>query len=413
MKLLSIETSCDETAVAVLEASGDMNKLAFTVLGNALYSQAQKHAVYGGVFPSLAKREHAVNLVPLLDLALKDAHLGSLEERRLTREDQAFLAGLLVREPELLQAIVRYAETHGKPVVDAIAVTTGPGLEPALWVGINFARALSYLWNLPIIPVNHLEGHVIASAVTSSDAGRESYTVQELAFPILGLILSGGHTEFVYAHAWGEYEVLGATRDDSIGEAFDKVARLVGIPYPGGAGLSALAEKGRQAPSLITTPHHRETAPLPRPMIASDDLDFSFSGLKTAVLYRVRDAGTLSDKDQEQLAAAFEEAVVDVLLAKTERALSQHTAHTFLIGGGVSANTYIRKRMQALFDRRGDVTLRLPARGLSTDNAIMIGMAGYVAHLRGVQTYTGTDDLVAMGTMRMGEDRPHVRNNPH
>lgn len=401
MKLLAIETSCDETAVAVVDARGDLQHLSFTVLGNALYSQAHKHAAYGGVFPNLAKREHATNLVPLLDTALSGAHMSTLEDRVISAREKTFLRELLRREPELEDALLKYVRMHGKPPVDAIAVTAGPGLEPALWVGINFARALSYLWQLPILPVNHLEGHVIASAVSTDDAHPESYVSHELAFPVLGLIISGGHTEFVYASAWGAYSVVGATRDDSVGEAFDKVARLLGIPYPGGAGLAALAERGRQSPSRIMTPQSTGKNALPRPMRDTDDLDFSFSGLKTAVLYRVRDSGMLTDHDREALAAAFEEAVVDVLLVKTERALSHHPTRTFLIGGGVSANTYIRKRMQALFERRNDAVLRLPARGLSTDNAVMIGMAGYVMHLRGAPTYTGADMLAASGTLRM------------
>lgn len=404
MKLLAIETSCDETAVAIVDAHGDMEHLSFSVLGNALYSQAQKHAAYGGVFPNLAKREHAANLVPLLDTALTEAHCAVLTERHITRDEHTFLEKLLVREPELYRSIVRYMASHDKPPVDVIAVTTGPGLEPALWVGINFARALSYLWNLPILPVNHLEGHMIASAVNAANDQR-SYTIDTLSFPVLGLILSGGHTEFMYARTWGDYTELGSTRDDSIGEAFDKVARLLGVPYPGGPGLSALAEKGRQRPSLVMTPHKREHNPLPRPMINSHDLDFSFSGLKTAVLYRTRDMGDMNDTDRESLAAAFEEAVVDVLLAKTEHALEQHAARTFLIGGGVSANTYIRKRMETLFARRGDVVLRLPARGLSTDNAVMIGMAGYLMHLRNTPTQSGTDDITASGTMRLSTSR--------
>jgi len=400
MRLLSIETSCDETAVAIVDAQGAIDDLAFTIRGNALYSQAQKHAAYGGVYPNLAKREHAMNLVPLLDAALSEARLSVLEDQTITHGQIEYLQKLLKREEGLCVALLRYAKEHRAPPVDAIAVTRGPGLEPALWVGINFARALSYLWNLPILPVNHLEGHIIASAVSQRE-GTNDYVAQKLTFPVLGLILSGGHTEFVYAPTWGDYRVVGSTRDDSIGEAFDKVARLAGLPYPGGPGLSALAQKGRTAPLAHKTPVPAYAKLLPRPMLQSGDLDFSFSGLKTAALYYVKDKGELSDSDRQLLAAGFEEAVTDVLLAKTKLALSLHPTKTFLIGGGVSANTYIREHMERFFEKEADVELRLPARGLSTDNAVMIGMAGYLMHLRNTPTFTGTDELIADGTLRM------------
>jgi len=300
MKLLAIETSCDETAVAVLEAEGTPESATFRVCGNALYSQAAKHSAFGGVYPSLAKREHAENLVPLIHTALTEARLRNDEPQRLSSADTAFLRDLLVREEALARALIQYTREHGAPQVDAIAVTQGPGLEPALWVGINFARALAHLWNLPIIPVNHLEGHIIASAVRT--AGERHYRIEAIAFPILGLILSGGHTEFVHATSWGEYRVIGATRDDSIGEAFDKVARLLGLPYPGGPALSACAEKAR-ARMRAHLPGAVKMKPFPRPMLRSPDLDFSFSGLKTAVLYFVRDQTELSEELCNTIAA--------------------------------------------------------------------------------------------------------------
>jgi N6-L-threonylcarbamoyladenine synthase len=402
MRLLAIETSCDETAVAVVDAQGSAENLSYSVRGNALYSQAQKHAAYGGVYPNLAKREHAINLVPLLDAALSEARLSTLADQTISKEQMHFLQTLLQREEGLCIALIRYAKEHSAPAVDAIAVTQGPGLEPALWVGINFARALSYLWNVPILPVNHLEGHIIASAVSLREGSTNEYVAGTLDFPVLGLILSGGHTEFVHATTWGDYAVVGSTRDDSIGEAFDKVARLVGVPYPGGPALSALAKKGRSNPALRTMSAPAYAKLLPRPMMQSGDLDFSFSGLKTAALYYVRDKGEMTESDQHMLAAAFEESVKDVLIAKTKLALTLYPSKTFLIGGGVSANTYIREHMQQLFEKETGVQLRLPALGLSTDNAVMIGMAGYLMHLRNAPTLTGTDMLTADGTLKMG-----------
>lgn len=403
MKLLSIETSCDETAVSILEATGSAENAVFTVRGDALYSQASKHAQYGGVFPSLAKREHAANLVPLLDRALIESGDREIASQTLSEEVQTFLKTLLVREEELYDALLQYLSRVKRPAIDAIAVTYGPGLEPALWVGVNFARALATIWNLPIIPVNHLEGHIVASAVTRSIVVQGKYAMNTTPFPALCLVLSGGHTEFIYASAWGSYQVVGQTRDDSVGEAFDKVARLLGIPYPGGPGLSGLARKYRIATATRpVTPGH-VAHKLPRPMAKTDDLDFSFSGLKTAVLYWVRDLGELTDDMRAQVATEFEDAVADVLLAKATRALDTYPSHAFLLGGGVSANTYLRERLTHHFKKEGiDVPLYLPADGLSTDNAIMIGMAGYLIHLRGTPTLRGSDDLRAQGNLKIG-----------
>ncbi len=400
MRLLSIETSCDETAVAILEASGTTENATFTVLGNALYSQAQKHAAFGGVYPNLAKREHALNLSPLLSEALSQANVAqSGDKTELSEEQHSFLKKLLVREEGMYYSVLRCFEKTGKPSIDAIAVTQGPGLEPALWVGINFARALSYAWNIPILSVNHLEGHLVGSAVTTDD-GRV-YKLESVSFPILGLIISGGHTEFVYSKEWGDYSVVGATRDDSIGEAFDKVARLLGIPYPGGPELSRLAKKGRQ--TLSTRPAHytKDIKKFPRPMIGSNDLDFSFSGLKTAVLYLTKEMGEIIDIHKTLLAAEFEEAVSDVVVKKTEQALQKYPAKTFALGGGVSANEYIRARLSSLFteDHMNQTSFSLPAQGLSTDNAIMIGMAGYLMHLRNAPTKNGSEDIIAEGNM--------------
>jgi N6-L-threonylcarbamoyladenine synthase len=402
MKLLSIETSCDETAITILEANGTEDSASFHVLGDALYSQAEKHAVFGGVHPSLAKREHALNLLPLLTRALTAAGMVQDTGRPCSQEEHEFLAALLVREEQLTPALLAFFSSTGRPTIDAIAVTQGPGLEPALWVGINFARALAYVWDLPIIPVNHLEGHLVASAVVAQGERQQMFHITDVAFPALGLIISGGHTEFVHAQTWGTYATIGGTRDDSIGEAFDKVARLLGVPYPGGAGLSALAEKGRHALLRRVVDPTNRIRKLPRPMVDSPDLDLSFSGLKTAVLYQVRDLGPLTDQERARMAAEFEEAVVDVLLKKTADALQQYPVSTFILGGGVSANTYIRARLADLFTREAPgVVLRLPAQGLSTDNAIMIGMAGYLAHLRGAPTKKAGEDLRAMGTMSL------------
>jgi N6-L-threonylcarbamoyladenine synthase len=401
VRILAIETSCDETAVSLLEATGLYENIFFDVLGNTLYSQAKKHATFGGVYPSLAKREHAGNLVPLLEKTLQEANLSKIKKSNLTEEQHEYLKTVLAREEGLYRAFVTLIEKIERPNVDILAVTQGPGLEPALWVGINFARALSYVWNIPILPVNHLEGHIIASSVYTKEEQPKRYHVANISFPALGLIVSGGHTEFVHATQWGDYRVVGSTRDDSIGEAFDKVARLLGVPYPGGEGLSKLAKQGRQ--TLTTRPAHymKDVKKMPRPMMHSNDLDFSFSGLKTAVLYQVQALGELTDIQKTLFAAEFEEAVSDLILKKTEKALEQYPANTFLLGGGVSANSYIRSRLEKMFKKhKTGCTLRLPALGLSTDNAVMIGMAGYFMYLRNATTKNATDDLSALGNLK-------------
>ncbi|MBP9749380.1 MAG: tRNA (adenosine(37)-N6)-threonylcarbamoyltransferase complex transferase subunit TsaD [Candidatus Pacebacteria bacterium] len=402
MKILAIETSCDETAVSVLEATGTFPDVRFTVHGNALYSQAKLHAAFGGVYPTLAKREHVANLTPLLVAALREAKMYDRVESAATAEQITFCNTLFSHEPRLCESVLRDIPTLRTPDIDAIAVTQGPGLEPALWVGINFARALAYFWNLPIIPVNHLEGHLVASAVQVSDTPRD-YVLEDIPFPVLGLLISGGHTEFVYARAWGSYEVIGATRDDSVGEAFDKIARLLDLPYPGGPEISRYAARGR--PSLL----RREVLqggimqkPLPRPMATSDDLDFSFSGLKTAVKYALQAIPEITDVIRDRMCAEFEEAVVDVFSTKTKRALAHYATNTFVLGGGVSANTYIRARLADLIASNGNgVAMRVPAQGLSTDNAIMIGMAAYLDHLRNTPTAQATDALQANGNLSL------------
>lgn len=403
MKILAIETSCDETAVSILEAEGTVSDARFTVLGNALYSQAKLHAPFGGVYPTLAKREHVANLNPLLIAALREAGMHERETRTATSEQIAFCTEVFAHEPHLRDAFLRDVPTLKIPPIDLIAVTRGPGLEPALWVGINFARALAHLWNLPIMPINHLEGHLVASAVTAGGVANHTYTLETIKFPALGLLISGGHTEFVHAKAWGSYEVVGGTRDDSVGEAFDKIARLLDLPYPGGPEISRHAVRGR--PSLFRREILRGDAfrkPLPRPMLHSDDLDLSFSGLKTAVKYALQAIPEVDDVIRDRMCAEFEEAVVDVLSAKTKRALDHFTVHTFILGGGVSANGYIRTRLTDLIAKHNaEVAVRMPATGLSTDNAVMIGMAAYLCYLRNAPVLQAIDPLTADGSMQL------------
>lgn len=366
MRILSIETSCDETAVSIVDAVGVFPEATYSVLGNALLSQIDIHREYGGVFPNLAKREHARTLVPMLTQALTEAKLLTEAPRSLSQQEVEELHELLHREHGMADEMITFLETYENPKIDAIAVTSGPGLEPTLWVGINFAKALARTWNIPIVPVNHMEGHVLASVFTG-------YNLHTVALPALALLISGGHTELVLMKDWWTYELVGQTRDDAVGEAFDKVARLLGLPYPGGPEISKLAEDAR-------TRELPQFADLPRPMLSSGDHDFSFSGLKTAVRYAIQEK-ELSNDERAALARDFEDAATEVLLAKTAAAFETTGAQSLILGGGVTANRHIRSSFTEHFATEyPDAAVYLPESGLSTDNSIMIALAGH-AHI--------------------------------
>jgi len=368
MKILAIETSCDETAVAILECNGNETNATFAVLGNALLSQVEKHREFGGVVPMLAKREHQKNLPHILDEALAEANV-PLQD------------------------------------IDAIAVTAGPGLEPALWVGINFAKALALVWGKPLVAVNHMEGHILAALARqeapstkleiSNKLQAEKLEIKNVKMPVLALLISGGHTELVLMKKWLEYELVGQTRDDAVGEAFDKVARMLDLPYPGGPEISRLAESARS----VAAPEGRGFT-LPRPMIDSGTCDFSFAGLKTAVLYLLKKNPDLSEKEKQHIAHEFENAVTEVLWKKTAQALKETGARTLVIGGGVSANTHIRRVFQEKMSSEfPDSSLQIPASSLTTDNAVMIAIAGYYRALR--KEFSA--DFVASGNLSLAK----------
>ena len=365
MRILSIETSCDETAISILEAKGDLPNATYDILGNALWSQIDIHREYGGVFPMLAKREHVATIVPMLEKALLEADL----ETAPTDIDEHFateIQSLLGREPELADKLLAFQATYGVPQIDLIAVTSGPGLEPALWVGVNFARALSLLWNVPIVPVNHMEGHVLSSVF---DIERDDM-LSDISFPTISLLISGGHTELILMKDWGHYEKIGQTRDDAVGEAYDKVARMLGLQYPGGPEIAKRAEQARKEklPEFIK---------LPTPMLHSGDLDFSFSGLKTAVRYGV-EGKELTEKDICAIARDFEDVVTIVLLKKSLTAVETYSAQTLIVGGGVSANQHLKRAFESTFlTEHPDMTVYFPQPKLSTDNSVMIALAGH------------------------------------
>lgn len=386
MRILGIETSCDETAVSVITAEGEFPHATYEIIGNALNSQVAIHAEYGGVFPALAKREHAKALVPLLINCLEEAELLVPGSHELSAAHITKLQTTLEREPELATALIAFTESYAPPEIDLISVTTGPGLEPALWVGVNFAKVLTQIWNVPVVGADHMEGHILASLYDVV----EDNQLAEVNFPALALLVSGGHTELIHMPKWATYEKVGQTRDDAVGEAFDKVARLMNLPYPGGPALSKLAAQGRAA----KLPPFK--ADLPRPMLHSGDLDFSFSGLKTAVRYAIADQ-TLSETDIQALARDFEDAVVEVLIKKASAATEQFGSKTLIVGGGVSANTYLRTSLQSYYlEHHPDCEVYFPKPDLSTDNSIMIALVGH-AHAAAASNTSATQFFTANG----------------
>ena len=387
MRILSIETSCDETAIAILSVTGKNPK--FKIEAHKVASQIALHIQYGGVFPMMAKREHSRNIVPLFIETLKEANLLSGSAAKSITWGpglQVKIRKMLVREQEMIEPFLREISKIKKPKIDAIAVTVGPGLEPALWVGINFAKALALAWDIPIVPVNHMEGHILSIFPVEK---KKEFTIPKVTFPVVSLLISGGHTEIVAVTGIGKYKLIGQTRDDAAGEAFDKVARMMNLPYPGGPQISKLAAQARKEKL-------ERTFKLPRPMIATPDFDFSFSGLKTAVLYHIRDNGAPSDNQKKELAREFEDAVVDVLIKKTLSAVKKVGAKCIIVGGGVSANAELKKRLTKEAGAQ-KIEVVFPAKNLTTDNAIMIGLAGYF----GKKVPLSSKKLLAKGNLAL------------
>lgn len=356
MRILGIESSCDDTSVSLLEAS----ESGFVVLAEKTASQIEIHKKYGGVVPEVAARAHAEFIVPLIE---------------------EVLAG------------------QDKP--DVIAVTSGPGLMTALLVGVDAAKTLSYLWEVPMVGVNHIEGHIHSVLASHPD--------KKIEFPALCLIVSGGHTELIVMKDHGEYEKIGKTVDDAAGECFDKVAKLFGFDYPGGPKISKFALEGRTG-----------AIPFPRPMIKENNYNFSFAGLKTAALYWLRDnelsamnpnpvtlpagiwgigapAPTIND-----FCASFEQAIVDVLVIKTLRAAEQYKPKTILLGGGVSANKKLRESLQkGIASEFPETKFLIPELKYAMDNATMIAIAGYYKAIK--NEFTSWKELKADPQWELGE----------
>jgi N6-L-threonylcarbamoyladenine synthase len=329
MNILAIETSCDDTCLAFLEAR-DRRWPAFKVLSNIVSSQTEIHKKWGGVYPTLAKREHQKNLPLVLEKARRKAK---------------------------------------NPKIDLIAVTIGPGLDPCLWTGVNFAKELAKKKKKQIVPINHIEAHIFANFL--NNRLRPSNLL-----PAVCLIASGGHTQLILMKNFGQYKMLGETRDDAAGECFDKVARVLGLEYPGGPVIEAKAGEieGQKLKYKIT---------LPRPMIYQKNYDFSFSGLKTAVLYKVKEEDKRMKEKRyiQEMCLEVQKAIVDVLVYKTLKAVGNYQARTIIIGGGVTANNELRKQFKVK-SKEIKVNFLVPKKEFSTDNAVMVGVAGFYQWLR-------------------------------
>ena len=309
MLILGIETSCDETGVAIYDSEKGL-------LDHKLYSQVKLHAAYGGVVPELASRDHINYIMPLIDDLLKDCNLKIKN-------------------------------------IDAIAYTAGPGLSGALLVGSSVAESLACALGIKSIPIHHLEGHLLAPMLES----------KKPQFPFIALLVSGGHSQLIHVKEIGSYVIIGDTLDDAAGEAFDKTAQLLGLGYPGGAALSKLAENGEK------------NYQLPRPLLHTHGLDFSFSGLKTAVLYLVKKQAKLTDEIKANIAYAFEESITDVLVKKSIQALKQEGLSRIIISGGVGANKTLRKKIITEC-KKNDFEFFFPDLKFCTDNGAMIALAG-------------------------------------
>lgn len=319
MNILAIESSCDETAAAVVQ---DGRK----VLSNIISSQIEIHKLYGGVVPEIASRKHIEKVIQVVDEALKEASL-TMDE------------------------------------IDAVAVTYGPGLVGALLVGVSAAKSIAFAYNKPLIGVHHIEGHISANYIEN----------EELEPPFLCLVVSGGHTNLVIVKDYGEYEVLGKTRDDAAGEAFDKVARAIGLGYPGGPKIQKISEEG-----------NKDAIAFPRAKVADNPFDFSFSGLKSSVLNYINSCEMKGEEiNKADIAASFQEAVVDVLVSHTIEGAKQLGFKKIAMAGGVASNTVLREEMKEACERRGFMFYH-PSPILCTDNAAMIGAAAYYDYKKGL-----------------------------
>ena len=380
MKILAIETSCDDTCVATAKcATGSKNKSSsdFELLSNIISSQIKIHQKWGGVYPTLARREHQRNLVPVLKKSLQEAGLlttikDNRRERAMLSAKKQKLKKILEREKNLFPKANNFLNKYQKPDIDLIAVTIGPGLDPCLWTGVNLAKALAYYWGLPVLGINHIEAHIFASWLGQDESDTQTIsTAKQKIFPAVALVVSGGHTQLILVKKPGFYKIIGETRDDAAGEAFDKIARTLGLKYPGGP---AIAQQAEQFKKINKKP--KLNIELPRPMLYSKNYDFSFSGLKTAVLYDYKKASKpISQQYVQEMSYCTQEAVIDVLIKKTIKAAKDFRAKSIILGGGVTANKELRRQIKEKIKKESlPYSVFFPKNIFSTDNAAMIAI---------------------------------------
>ena len=368
MKILAIETSCDDTCIALASQKDD----GFIIEKEIISSQIKIHQKWGGVYPTVAKREHQKNIVPIIKKILKnekESKKSSFPNKKLTK-----IETFLAKDSLLKKRLLSFLNNSAKPKIDLIAVTKGPGLEPCLWVGVNTAKSLSYFWNVPIVGVNHIEAHILINFLKDGKIlDIEKY------MPAVCLVVSGGHTQLILMKDLFDYQIIGETRDDAAGEAFDKTARVLGLSYPGGPAIEKLISKCRD---IEMSKCRNLEVKLPRPMIHSKNFDFSFSGLKTAVLYLFKKQPRKIQQSKifrACLAREIQNAIVEVLVKKTIRATKEFKAKSIILGGGVSANTLLRSVFQKeIVKNFYQLNFFVPEKKLSTDNASMIALAGYL-----------------------------------
>ncbi len=363
MKILGIETSCDDTCASVIELKDEKNT-EFLVLSNVISSQIEVHKKWGGVYPSLARREHQKNLTSVLKESLEKS--GLLKKKKGKESiDRKPLEEILQREELLTNELIEFLSEYEKPEIDLIAVTSGPGLEPSLWTGINFTKALSFYWKVPLIPINHIEAHLTISFFSLNDNALKINSDKDL-FPGIGLIVSGGHTQLVIIEDIGVYKTIGETKDDAAGECFDKTARILGMDYPGGPEIAKKASEFKGGMKI----------PLPRPMTKTKNYDFSFSGLKTAVLYHHRSVSDLSEEYVKAMSYEIQQAIIDVLIEKTLRAVENFGAKSIVLGGGVTSNKELQR--QFIEKKEPETKIFFPPSGSQMDNALMAAVVGYL-----------------------------------
>ncbi len=398
MLILAIETSCDDTCIALVKtykrkSSNARAPMRFKILSNIISSQIKIHRKYGGVYPTLAKREHQKNLLPILIQSLKESNLlipvNQKTKKPTTRTKKKLnirlqtLQKILNKDKYQFERLKKFLINYETPKINAIAVTVGPGLEPCLWTGVNFARALSFWWKKPIIPINHIEAHILANWLTPINPNSNVKCQISNIFPAVCLVASGGHTELILMMDFGKYKTLGETRDDAAGECLDKIARILGLGYPGGPIIAKQAKQWEREGKL--KPNEFKIK-LPKPMIYQKNYDFSFSGLKTAVLYNFKSQPEKIRKSKNyiiKMCFETQQAIIDVLIYKTLKAAKDFNAKSIILGGGVTANEKLRKQFELnIKDQMPKVKILFPPKKLCTDNALMVGIAGLINYAK-------------------------------